>query len=316
MKKLTFHFAILLMIPFLLLSGCKKENEETFDGQKILADYLVAQNLDLNTILNGFVVDARTSGDVSAFYLIDIRTAAEFAQGHIAGANRVDFVNILDEAAKATKPILVICKSGQTATYASTLLRLSGYTDAKSLKWGMSGWNSELDIWTGNIGNIADGHANWTTATAPTNLTYSSPKLSVTDTDPENILETRVAAVIAEGFKSVTPSDVLNNPGNYFINNYFPETDYLNFGHINGAFRINPMLVGEAQVNFLNPNKRIVTYCYTGQTSGAITAYLRVLGYDAVSMLWGMNGLHNASTSWASNKWSASMSLSNAITTN
>lgn len=319
MKKLSFYFAILFLVPFLLLSGCKEDNEETFDGQKIVADYLVAENLDLNTLLNGFVADARTTGDVSAYYLIDIRTAAEFATGRIAGANRVDLANILTEAAKADKPILVICKSGQTATFATALLRLSGYPTAKALKWGMSGWNKNFDVWTGNIGNIAAEpvtHANWNKEAAPTNLTYSSPTISVTETDPAEILKSRVATVLADGFKTVTPSEVLTNPGNFFINNYFPETDYLNFGHIKGAFRINSLLTGLGEVNYLDPKKKVVTYCYTGQTSGAITAYLRVLGYDAVSMLWGMNGLHNASPAWSANKWTSTMSLTNATTTN
>jgi rhodanese-related sulfurtransferase len=313
MKKLSYYLIILFLIPTLLFTSCKEENEVEFDAQKTLTEYLVAQNLDLNKIIEGFVVDSRTTGDVSSFNIIDIRTATEYAQGRIAGSTRVDFGNLLAEAAKATKPILIVCKTGQTATYAVALLRLSGY-DAKALKWGMSGWNNELDSWTPNIGNIAVGHANWNKEAAPANVTNESPKFTSTDTNPANILKARVAAVFAEGFKSVTPDDVLNNPGNYFINNFFPETDYLNFGHIKGAYRIQPLLVGGGQVNFLDSKKKIVTYCYTGQTSGAITAYLRVLGYDAVSMLWGMNKFHNTSTSWTANKWSADMAKSNPIT--
>ncbi len=304
---------ILFLVPTLMFSSCKKENEVEIDAYKVLTEYLVAQNLDLNKILENFVVDSRTTGDVSSFYVIDIRTATEYAQGRIAGSVRVDFANLLTEAAKATKPILVVCKTGQTATYAVTLLRLSGY-DAKGLKWGMSGWHKDLDTWTPNIGNIAVGHANWNKEPAPANVTNVSPKFTSTDTNPANNLKARVAAVLAEGFKSVTPDDVLNNPANYFINNYFPETDYLNFGHIKGAYRIQPLLVGGGQVNFLDSKKKIVTYCYTGQTSGAITAYLRVLGYDAYSMLWGMNRLHNASTAWTANKWTTDMARSNAIT--
>lgn len=312
MKKLSLYLLILFLIPTFLLTGCKEDNEVEFDGQKALTEYLVAQNLDLNKILENFVVDSRLTGDVSSFYILDIRTAAEYAQGRIAGSVRIDFANLLTEAAKATKPILVVCKTGQTATFAVSLLRLSGF-DAKALKWGMAGWNKDLDTWTPNIGNISVGHANWNKETAPANVTNLAPKFTSTDTNPANILKARVAAVVAEGFKSVTPEDVLSNPGNYFINNYFPEADYLNFGHIKGAYRIQPMLVGAGQVNFLDPKKKIVTYCYTGQTSGAITAYLRVLGYDAVSMLWGMNKLHNASTAWTSNKWAADMAKSNPV---
>ncbi|HOI88461.1 MAG TPA: rhodanese-like domain-containing protein [Lentimicrobium sp.] len=317
MKKLIRLFLILAFVPAFVLTSCKKDDENTFDAQKALTKYLVANNLDINTIIGGFVFSAPADGDVSGKYVIDVRTADEFAAGHIVNAHRVDLKDILTEAAKADKPILIVCKSGQTATHAVAILRLSGYADAQALKWGMSGWNSSLDIWTSNLGNIAADHANWNTAAAPTNLTYESPKFSSADTIPANILKARIAAVLEEGFKSVQPADVLANPGNYFINNYFSETDYAGFGHVAGAYRINPLLVGEGQVNYLDPSKEILTYCYTGQTSAAITAYLRVLGYNAKSIMWGMNKFHNASTAWGTspNQWKASMSKNLPIVT-
>jgi rhodanese-related sulfurtransferase len=298
-----------LMIGALLFNGCKEEDQPVFDSQKALTDYLVAQNLDLNTMINGFVMDTPAdTSEVSGKYIIDIRTAAEFATGHIANAHRVDLADLLTEAAKADKPILVVCKTGQTATHAVVLLRLSGYADAKALKWGMSRWHSDFDIWSTNIASIADGHANWTTDPAPNNLTYDAPKFTSTSTDPAEILKERINLILSEGFKNTTPDAVLDNPSNYFINNYFNEADYLAFGHIKGAYRINPLLVGEGQVKNLDPTKSIVTYCYTGQTSAAITAYLRVIGYDkAISMMWGMNRLFNSHTHWTSNKWSSSM---------
>ncbi len=310
MKKLTFFFIALFLIPTLFLTSCKKENEEVFDAQATLTEYLVAQDLDLNKILDGFVMAAPADGNVSAKYVIDLRSATDYAAGHIAGSHRVDLANILTEAALADKDILVVCKTGQTATYATTLLRLSGFPSAKALKWGMSGWNTALDAWTPNVGSIADGHANWTTAAAPTPLTFETPDFTSASTNGAEILKERVASVLAGGFISVTATDVLNNPSNYFINNYFGEADYLAFGHINGAYRINPLLISGNQVKFLDPSKRIVTYCYTGQTSAAITAYLRVIGYDAASMLFGMNKLFNSSSAWTTNKWTSANSLS------
>ena len=317
MKKFFKFLLIFILVPALFFSSCKKDNEETFDAQKALTDYLVAQNLDINTILLNFVYAAPTDGNVSAKYVIDIRTADDFALGHITDAHRVDLPNILTEAAKATKPILVVCKSGQTATHAVTLLRLSGYADATALKWGMSGWNTKLDAWTSNIGSAAAGSANWTTDAAPANLTFASPTFTSTDIVPANILKNRVALVLAEGFKTVLATDVLADPTKYFINNYFVETDYSAYGHIKGAYRINPLLVGEGQVKFMDPSKEVVTYCYTGQTSAAVTAYLRVIGYNAKTLLYGMNKLQNSSAAWGTsvNQWKASMSKSLPIVT-
>ena len=199
MNKLMRFFLILAFVPALILTSCKKDNDEsTFDAQKALTTYLVANNLDINTIIGGFVMGAPADGDVSAKYVIDIRTADEFAQGHILNAHRSDLKDILTEAAKADKPILVVCKSGQTATHAVALLRLSGYPDAQALKWGMSGWNSSLDIWSSNIGSVAEGNANWVSTAAPTNLTFESPDFNSADTIPANILKARVSAVLEE----------------------------------------------------------------------------------------------------------------------
>ena len=317
MKKLFKVLIILALVPALFLGSCKKENEETFDAQKALTDYLVTQNLDINTIIANFVMAAPADGNVSAKYVIDIRTADEFATGHITDAHRVDLPNILTEAAKATKPILVVCKTGQTATHAVTLLRLSGYADAAALKWGMSGWNTKLDVWTAGIGSVAAGNANWTTDAAPANLSFASPTITSTDIVPANILKARVALVLSEGFKSITATDVLTDPSKYFINNYFSEADYTAYGHIKGAYRINPLLVGEAQVKYLDSSKEVVTYCYTGQTSAAVTAYLRVIGYNAKSLLFGMNKLNNASTAWGTsvNQWKSTMSKTLPIVT-
>ncbi len=312
MKKVTAYLFALMLVSAFVFTGCKKDddddNKPAFDAQKALTEYLVDQNMDLNKMIEGFVMGAPVDGDVSAMHLIDIRSSEDFGTGHIEGAINVPFANILTEASNATKPILVICYTGQTATYAVSLLRLSGYADAKALKWGMSGWNSffadQAKGWTGKTGDIAIGHENWTTDAAPTNLTYSSPSFSnITTTDPVEILKIRVNEVITGGFKTVTPDDVLANPGDFFINNYFSEADYTDFGHIKGAVRIQPMLIGEGQMIFNNPDEKVVTYCYTGQTSAAITSFMRVIGYDAYSMVFGMNKLYHSSTVWKANQW-------------
>ena len=86
--------------------------------------YEVITSLDISTITTGFVMATPADGDVSSKYVMDIRSAADFATAHIQGAHNVVFTNILTEAANADKPILVVCYTGQTACYATSLLRL------------------------------------------------------------------------------------------------------------------------------------------------------------------------------------------------
>ncbi|MFP3976124.1 MAG: rhodanese-like domain-containing protein, partial [Dehalococcoidia bacterium] len=40
----------------------------------------------------------------------------------------------------------------------------------------------------------------------------------------------------------------------------------------------------------LNPDKKIVVYCYTGRTASQATAILNALGYDAWNLKWGISG--------------------------
>lgn len=326
MKNLNLLLIGLLLIPTLFLTSCDRGEEPvvyTTPQFTLLKDYMVANNYDLDKILTSpdgksFVVDApATEAEVAAFlntyYIIDLRSATDFALGRVSGAKNVAFANILTEAANAgTKDILVVCYTGNTATYATALLRLYGYRNTRALKWGMSGWNSNFNTWASKIGNPASGHANWSNDAAATPPAYTEPSINTTGTDGASILKKRVEAVVAEGTKVASIADVLANPTNYYINNYFSATDYGAYGHVKGAYRIQPLTL--VANNHLNLNSsttaKIATYCYTGQTSGAITAWLRVLGYDAYTINFGMNGFWNDNPGWGTsgNRWTNSKS--------
>ncbi len=321
MKKLSVLFIGLLLIPTLFLTSCDRGDDPADDNNVVatpaftlMKEYMVQNDLDVNTILvntsnQKFVVGAPAEADLDAFlntyYIMDIRSSSDFLTAHINGANNVPFSDILTTAATATKPILMVCYTGQTACYGTALLRLYGYPSTRALKWGMSGWNtSTAGPWNNNTGNLADGHTNWAYTGAPANVTYEDPQISTTLNDGETILKERVEAVVAAGFQGVNGGDVLNNPGGYFINNYFNEGDYSGFGHINGAYRLLPFTLADDSYKSLDPNANtLVTYCYTGQTSAVISATLRVLGYNSASLKFGMNGLFNSNPSWTTNQW-------------
>ncbi len=306
MKKYFIYAILVAFIATFTFTGCKEDpiNGVEVDEYALLTDYMKANNMDLDKLLTGFVTFPAAETDVDSKYIIDLRSAADFANGRIKNAVNVEFKNILTEAAKATKPILVVCYSGQTATYAVALLRMYGF-DAVALKWGMSGWNSSFDKWTANCKDIKTD-ANWTTDVLA-NATFAAPKISTGATTGAEILKKRVEAVVAAGFKNVTPADVLANPSNYFINNYFSAAHYTGFGHIKGAYRVQPLLLADNSISNIDPSKKVVTYCYTGQTSGSISAWLNVMGYDAVSLLWGMNGISHSNPFWTTgevkNRW-------------
>lgn len=319
----------LLLVPSLLLTSCDKgddinpEQPIATPAFTLMKDHMLANNLDINNILSGpdgavkFVTGAPAEGDLPAFLakysILDIRTSDAFNAGHIEGAKNVALKDILTEAASASKQILVVCYSGQTACYATSLLRLYGYSNAQALKWGMSGWNpATAGSWNSNTGDIAKDSPNWTYSSAPSNDVFEDPNISSLSQDGSEILRQRVEEVLAEGFKTAKNSEVLASPGDYFVNNYFVAGDYTGFGHISNAYRIKDDLFLEGNGYLaLDPeaNAKVVNYCYTGQTSAVLTAWLRVLGYDAYSLTFGMNGLYHSNAAWTTNQWGVGSSV-------
>lgn len=86
----------------------------------------------------------------AAVYVLDIRSAEDFAKGHIEGAENIGFKEVgknLDKLPK-NRPIYITCYSGQTASQVLMMLRLNGY-NAYSINRGMAGWTgAELPVVT------------------------------------------------------------------------------------------------------------------------------------------------------------------------
>jgi rhodanese-related sulfurtransferase len=79
--------------------------------------------------------------------LLDVRTAAEFNQGHIPGATLADitrgnFEQHLENLDKS-KPVLVYCRSGNRSVSAAKILAKQGFTQIINLKRGMMEWDGK-----------------------------------------------------------------------------------------------------------------------------------------------------------------------------
>lgn len=296
MKSATRYLIVSLALAAVILAGCSEDTSmpEVGEGSfATLRTYLITNDLDLPDILTDWIINASdVEPNPSAYYVMDIRSAELYNAGHIPGAVLSSLAGIVTDAAMSGgKPIVVACKTGQSAAHAVVALRLSGYSDAMSLKWGMSGWNGAFDLWTANTASIAVGHGNWSMDATATLAPHEYPILVTTAADGAGILAERVAAMLAGGFKGVDADDVLASPGAYFINNYWAEADVATYGHLDGAYRINPLTLDANEFMYYDPDETVVTYCWSGQTSSMVTAYLTVLGYDAKSLKFGANAL-------------------------
>lgn len=231
-------------------------------------------------------------------YVIDIRSASTYDAGHIDGAVNVALGDLLTHlagiSAMSYDKIVITCYTGQTAGFATSLLRLVGYSNAYSLKWGMSSWHTDFaGSWNNSIGNTYS--TQFTTTSTAKGTAGELPTLSTGKTSGDAILWNRVNTVLAEGFtpNSVSAATVFGNLSNYYIINYWSDADYTGIGHIPGAMQYTPKvdLNSTTYLKTLPTDKTVVVYCYTGQTSAFITAYLRVLGYTVQSLKFGANGM-------------------------
>jgi rhodanese-related sulfurtransferase len=300
------------LIAVLFLSACKKDapaptpEPPATNKFEVFKNYLVEQDLDIPNVLDSWITTAESiHGDLASYYVIDIRSAEDFANGHIPGAVNSTLGDVLTAAANSGgKPIIVACYTGQTAGHAVLALRLSGYANAKVLKWGMCSWNdATASSWKSNIGDVADGNPNWKFPAAPaTNVQFGDPTLETSKETGAEILVERVAALLSGGMNKISKTDVLAAPGDYFINNFWSAEENTKYGHIDGAYRLNPLTLAGGEYQFLDQSSTIVTYCYTGQTSSMLSAYLKVLGYDVRSLLFGANGMIHGTLE--SHKWS------------
>jgi rhodanese-related sulfurtransferase len=77
--------------------------------------------------------------------LLDVRTPSEFNNGHIKGAENIDFTgsDFKEKVAKLDreKPVLIYCHSGNRSGKASLILKELGFKEVYDLQGGYSNWN-------------------------------------------------------------------------------------------------------------------------------------------------------------------------------
>jgi len=307
MKRINLLFLGILSMFILVFTSCEKDETTSVNEAQVLAEYLESANsplgkdfvnTDMPTIMPASEV--KTLNETGQVYIIDLRSAADFATGHIANAHNVALADVLTHIKGVTNladytKVAIVCYTGQTAGYACSLLRLMGYSQAFSMKWGMCSWNEAFaGKWNTAVANGNTYATQFVTTETAKAAKGEMPVLSTGKTTGQEILEARVNELLAAGF---TPATITNQAvfadltANYIVN-YWPANHYA-LGHIPGAIQYTPKetIKLAADLKTLPTNKPVVVYCYTGQTSAFMAAYLRLLGYDAKSLLFGANGM-------------------------
>ena len=146
LHKLKYSFLIISLILFFF--GCAEnatESPEVINESEVLVKFIEGSD---GGFINNNTPALITASDVMINiiaekdqYVIDIRKEVDYNLGHIKGAVNVtlnEIVNHYESKNLVSKELVVItCYSGQGAGYATTLLRLLGYSNVKDLLVGM-----------------------------------------------------------------------------------------------------------------------------------------------------------------------------------
>lgn len=304
LKRSNYLFMLLLVAFGLSFTSCSDDDDDspttpvTVNEAEVLAQYLEDMNLSFPKIKTAENVNTGVVTSNDKMYLIDIRAAEDFAAGHVKGAHNVTLANLLTHVEGITPEnydeIIIICYSGQTAAYGASLLRMLGHDNVYSMKFGMCSWHTDnAGPWNGAIKN--DRASQFTSDVTEKPAAGNLPTLETGKTTGAEILRARVEAALEAGFDpaKISNSTVYTDLSKYHIVNYWNNDHYLDPGHIEGAMQYTPneSLKLSTELKTLPTDKPVVVYCYTGQTSAFVAAYLQVLGYDAKSLLFGTNGM-------------------------
>lgn len=254
--------------------------------------YFANMPADIYKIAEKDFIDKVKAGE--DMLILDIRSAEDYGKGHVKGAVNAPWgpaVAASLDKLPGDKPVMVYCYTGQTAGQAVATLNVAGI-NAKSVNLG---WNLGI--------SKAEGIADLTETTV-----NEFPTVAAAEVKPE--IKAAITAYY-DGLAAVKGTTYANykiseDEAKKLVDSKDTSVMFLSVrkaedyakGHIEGAANI-PFGKGMEQLfNTLPKDKKIVVYCYTGQTAGQTVAGLRLLGYDAVSMNAGMGTKANAPAGW------------------
>ena len=209
--------------------------------------------------------------------VIDLRSAEDYAKGHIEGAVNIPYGTAVADALEQIPndvPVYVYCYSGQTASQTVALLNLAGknaYNVSGGFDKGISKAENTAKFLTKKEAVLEEG-------SYPVEKELQQEIREYYQTASENGKFNMSAEKVKEA---------LQNDKIYLVD-IRSENDYLK-SHIAGAKQNIPFGKGmEKQLAKLPKDKKIVFQCYSGQTASQTVAIARMMGLDAYNLSGGM----------------------------
>ncbi len=315
----TYATLLAMMLMVFAVSGCSDDDDDNnptnptgptdqFDvvataGDTYFDDYNTMSGVGVNIPAQNFFL--AYDADPNAFYVVDLRAADDYANAHIDGAVQFGLGDLMNEIDNLPTDQMIVftCYSGQTASYATAITNLIGTItghEARNLKFGASGiMDLQYVRASGNYSYVGSNPNEFSQMfeTTPAPAKPAAGKFPTVTTDATSdleILKARAQVAIdrwIDGSSRWTGSDAANHdPATEMLVNYFSPAAY-DDGHLPDAYQYTPKssILTTGALNTLPTDKPIGFYCYTGQTSAQVAAYLSMLGYDAKTVLYGVN---------------------------
>jgi len=250
--------------------------------------------------------------EADKLFILDTRPRNEWdEQGHIEGAVWINMQEVADpenlEKLPRDKMIVCVSPTGHTAVQVASVLRWLGY-DAVALKHGMAAW-TQTPAGKLMVSDVESGIAKrYPVATeAPyTQAVTQEPvqKLAVPPDDETAVLTDAARKLLHEDilekeypFNHIFADDLykrMSDPAradSIFLLDVRPLETWQRDGHIDmGAHMlIDWRVLGDPRnLAYLPKDKLIVVIGATGPAAGQVTAVLRMMGYNAVTLRSGM----------------------------
>jgi len=322
MKRIKLLKFLIIPVIFLLLAGCEKDkitapfSVKTENSAKLLL-YLEEEGDIINKLPIPVLTATEVYNNLSNYLVIDLRENSVFLQGHIEGAKNMgndSLFNYININYTRFNKVVLVSASGQSAAYYSSLLNVAGFSNVYYMNFGMASWNVLFSsVWIDRLNT--DPEYSFFSHTDYDKRSYSSlPDIELTSSGEtkKELLTQRIDSLIKEGFNEdynsigskatmifSSWSNLHSNlyticVGPMMLYNSSPFTT--NTYHLVGTvlYQIPPGPADFRSVTYLQTlpsNETITIYSGTGQESAFYTAYLRLLGYDAKSILFGMNNI-------------------------
>lgn len=220
-------------------------------------------------------------------FIIDVRGADDYDAGHVVGAVNMPFTNgSIGENVEFIPdniPVYVYCYSGQTASQVTSVLNVAG-KDVTNVRGGWNRGISKVDGFEAYVStdpveipeDVYEMDADLVAAVVDYFDTVAS--YNGTDFANQNVSVDFVKALVE------AESD------DYVILSVRQAADYAE-AHVPGAINI-PFGKGmEEGFADLPKDQPIIVYCYTGHTASQTVGILRLLGFEAYNMAFGMGSV-------------------------